>query len=250
MGKKKSKSKGFKYLTGEEIYGDRALLNHLKDDEEYNEFCKKMNKFWDHNSVEEQLVKKGFAKVTSILGHTAEHFNFSKCKQLQSKLLSYSELKTNFKIGEDLYYDSVSMIDNKYSTFSAMIFRDVFELDLDMFDRFINENEFYWNLGLMIEGVGRRSICDASTCIYKFRFVIFIACDTDDATVTSIKLGLENLGSVEKAPKRVRLTRALSYHFGSIDFDPQLVSAMTAWVLFCIILVACILRVAAMGSMM
>ena len=57
MDKKKSKSKGFKYLTGEEIYGDRALLNHSKDDEEYNEFCEKMNKFWDHNSVEEQLVK-------------------------------------------------------------------------------------------------------------------------------------------------------------------------------------------------
>lgn len=266
--KDKSKDKEFKYLTGSSIYQNRASLTQIKDREEYTEFHGRLNRFWDHNSVEGQLINKGFAVITSLCHSTSERWNLFRYKQLKNKALSSEDLENAFQIGENPYLEMVYMSNDKYSNLTSIAFRDAFKLDLEYFDRFCKENSFYWNIGLIITETGRRSLLNASSCIYQYKFVLYIACDEDDTTVTSIKFGLENLGSIEKAPervrllkalshhfgsiekapKRVRLLRALSYHFGSIDFDPQLVSAMTAWVICCIIAVVCILRVAAMGA--
>lgn len=105
------------------------------------------------------------------------------------------------------------MAKSKYDKFWAIALKTVFSFELDLFDRFIAENGFYWNIGIQVTQVGRSSFFDSNPCIYAFEYVLFIACNDDDNTITSIKLGLEGTEmEIRKAPKKMSFWEALNWH--------------------------------------
>lgn len=189
--KRNSKSK-FKCLTGDEIYNRRQNKALIMDNENYEKICEQMSVFWEENDIEKNLLENGSAIILSkrtVASDKKKLFNY---KFMDGYSKSSEDIENNIECGEYIEKNTVYMADNKYSDFWADVFENVYGIALDDFNKFMNDKGFYWNLGVRVMDAGRKSLLNHKSCIYNYEYVLYVACDADDDTVTKIRLGLES----------------------------------------------------------
>lgn len=215
------KKKKFEYLTGNEIFATREAKLNTVNSKRYDNFCEQMNAFWEQEKIEDQLYSSsGVAIITSKIYNTAEYFSFSKKHQSYDSRISSSKLINYIKDGTSLAENVIYIAENKNDKFwMDMILRTtfLFGMELDLFDRFITENGFYWNIGIKVTQVGRSSFFDSTPCIYAFQYVLYIACNDDDKAITNIKLGLEGIETdkIQKDSKKMSFWKSLNWNIDS-----------------------------------
>lgn len=220
---KNEKKKVFRFFTGKEVYDNREVLLNNANSERYDEFCEQMNEFWKQEKIQDQLYSSGLATVKSNIYYTTEDLCFLKNTQARNTEISSSDLVNIIDNGNALAENAVYMAEDKYDTFwtnTVLKNKFSFRLELDLFDRFISENDFYWNIGIKVTKIGRTSFADKTPCIYSFQYILFIACNDDDKTITNIKLGLEGIETdkIQKVPKKISFIESLFYHCNTYTF--------------------------------
>lgn len=185
-------AKTFNYLTGDEIYNHRQNKAITIEYENYEKVCEMMSKFWEDNDIEKNLLENGSAIILSnrtVVSEKKKLFNY-KFMNIHSK--SSEDIANNIECGKCPEKNTIYMADNKHSDFWRDVLQNVYDITLDDFDKFMHANGFYWNIGVRVMDVGRKSLLNRKNCIYNYEYVLYIACDADDTTVTNIKLGLQS----------------------------------------------------------
>ena len=119
----------FPYMTGKEISEMRKQRQDMVSDIAFAELILKITVLWKKGKVEQQLIEKGNAVLAETLNVLPE-------KDIKNWLLDF-----NKPVYNKVYYPRYWR-----DRYWGNILKKHFEIDYDAFEKFCNENSFYWKI--------------------------------------------------------------------------------------------------------
>lgn len=145
---------GFSFLSGSEIIKKQKELQIKIDKEKYINFCILMNKIWEEYDIQKQLIENGYAYIKSApidvprIGYGSTEYDAFIHNKCQSKIIHIKkddkipfENDAYYKLGEPAWEEELV---------------ETFYLEKDLLDRFTKENNFSYEVGLIINGFNKR----------------------------------------------------------------------------------------------
>lgn len=146
----------FKYLSGDEIAKNRMQLISLKKQNEYEEFCKRMNLLWTDEHIQDKLVKNGEANIRSVSLQSYSKFIASRTDPY---ILKANDQELTGIVNGIIHkissqgYDYYELKDE----YVKNIIETIFEFNYEFFTKFMVEHHFAWKVKIAAESVIYRS---------------------------------------------------------------------------------------------